>query len=156
MKDSQDISLVDYQALAEFRYQIRKFLRFSDEAAREAGVEPQQHQLMLALKGMQGVSEATIGDIADRLQIQHHSAVELLQRLEEKDLVLRSRGEQDRREVHVRLTTQGERIVHNLSVHHRNELRSTAPALVASLQRLSGANKSRTPNLRKPKKVRTT
>lgn len=132
-----DLRRTDYQALAEFRYQLRRFQHFSEEAAREAGLEPQQHQLLLALKGNAGDSEPRIAYLAERLQIQHHSAVELVDRSVKKGLITRSRGGEDRREVHVQLTAKGERILGQLTVHLRAELQSAAPALVATLRRLT-------------------
>src|SRR5881409_2559150 len=87
----------DYQALAEFRYQIRRFLRFSEQMARAAGIEPQQHQLLLAVKGLPEGRRAIIGELADRLQLQHHSVVELVDRLEERGFVQRNRDEGDQR-----------------------------------------------------------
>lgn len=128
-------TLRDYQALAAFRYQIRRFLHFSEQAARSAGVEPQQHQALLAIKGLTAAS-ATIGDLAEQLQIQHHSAVELVNRLVEHGLVARQRDSADRRRVLVRLTAGGEATLHELSRHHLAELRSTGPALIAALDRL--------------------
>jgi DNA-binding MarR family transcriptional regulator len=135
---SIDLKSSDYAALAEFRYQIRRFLHFSEQASRRAGVEPQHHQLMLALRGAGGRNGCRIADLAERLQIQHHSAVELVGRLEEKDLVQRSRGAEDRREVYVSLTDRGERVLRELTFHHREELRSAAPALIAALRRVNG------------------
>lgn len=131
------INLSDYQALAEFRYQMRRFLHFSEEAARLAGIEPQQHQLMLAIKGKPNGEEARVAYLAERLQVQHHSAVELVDRLEKKGLVTRTRADQDRREVHVHLTPSGERVLGELTLHMRSELRSAAPALVATLRKLT-------------------
>src|SRR5512142_993365 len=126
----------DYHALAEFRYHIRRFLRFSEQAAREAGLEPQQHQLLLLLKGLpEGVSPR-IGEVAERLQIQHHSAVELVDRLVRRGLVTRQRAGDDRREVQLELTLRGERILSGLAMLHRQELRSAGPALVVALQTL--------------------
>lgn len=129
---------IDYQALAEFRYQIRRFLRFSEEAARSAGVEPQQHQLLLVLKGLPRAERPTIRTIAERLQIQHHSAVELIDRLENSGMVQRHRGEEDRREVLVQLSSKGERLLRELSLHHQGELRNSGPALAQALRRLIG------------------
>ncbi len=129
---------VDYRALAEFRYQIRRYLRFSEEAARAAGLEPQQHQLMLAVKGLPEGIEPTIGDLADRLQIRHHSVVELIDRLQTRGLVQRRRSAKDRRKVCVELTAEGERILETLAVQHRAELSSAGPALAAALERLLG------------------
>jgi DNA-binding MarR family transcriptional regulator len=136
MTDNHDLKLTDYQALAEFRYQIRRFLRFSEEAAREAGLEPQHHQLMLAIKGAPENAEPRIVDLAERLQLQHHSAVELVDRLVKRGLIQRTRGDEDRREVHVKLTLRGERILKHLTLHHRGELRTAAPALVGTLKKV--------------------
>ncbi len=131
-------TLHDYQALAEFRYQLRRFVRFSEEAARAAGIEPQHHQLMLAIKGKPEGEEPRIAYLAERLQIQHHSTVELVDRLAKKGLITRSRADEDRREVHVQLTARGERILGELTLHTRAELRSAAPALAATLRKLAG------------------
>ena len=136
-KAATNLRLSDYQALAEFRYQIRRFLRFSEEAARAAGLEPQQHQLLLAVKGMPGGQSARITDLAERLQIRHHSAVELVDRLAARGLVSRSVGE-DRREVYVQLSPRGEASLGILTVPHRRELRRAAPALVTSLMTVAG------------------
>ena len=137
----------DYQSLAEFRHQIRRFLRFSERAARNAGLEPRQHQLMLALKGLPANVRPRIGELAERLQIQHHSAVELVNRLETAELVRRQRGTEDRREVLLELTQKGETILRDLSLHHRTELRSQGPALLMALQQL--LDESRTHRRRK-------
>jgi DNA-binding MarR family transcriptional regulator len=127
---------IDYEALAEFRYQIRKFIRFSERAARDAGVEPQQHQLLLAVKGMPPDVAPSIGEIASRLQIVHHSAVELVDRLEEQGLVQRRRNPEDRRQVFLSLTQKGERVLRELSVHHRRELAASGPELSSALRKL--------------------
>lgn len=137
MTHNHKVKLSDYRALAEFRYQIRRFVHFSEEAARHAAVEPQHHQLMLAIKGKPDEEPARIAYLAERLQIQHHSAVELVDRLVKKGLITRTRGEQDRREVFVQLTPRGERILDELTVHTRAELLSAAPRLVATLQHLT-------------------
>lgn len=136
MSNSNDLKTATYQALAEFRYQIRRFVRFSEEVAHKAGLEPQHHQLMLALKGIPAGEEPRIAYLAERLQIRHHSAVELVDRLEKKGLIQRSRGELDRREVHVKLTPRGERLLRDLTLHTRAELRLAAPALVAALRKV--------------------
>src|SRR6266571_9280941 len=107
MDDNQEIRIADYQALAEFRYQIRRFMRFSEQMARSAGLEPQQHQLLLAIKGLPEGRRAIIGELAERLQLQHHSVVELVDRLEERGFVQRNRDEGDQRRVLVRLTPAG-------------------------------------------------
>ena len=124
-----DISLSSYRALAEFRHQIRLFLHFSDEAARQAGIEPQQHQLLLAIKGIPIGMQPTIGRIAERLQIRHHSAVELVDRLTEHGAIVRETNPDDGREVRLRLTRDGERLLRKLSIAHHNELEKAGPAL---------------------------
>lgn len=136
MTPAGDVNDNDYRALAEFRYQIRRFLRFSEHAARVAGVEPQQHQLLLTVKGLPDGSRATVGEIAERLQIQHHSTVELVDRLVKRGLIQRKRAGEDRREVLLQLTPKGEKILRELSVHHQDELRTMGPALVASLRKM--------------------
>ncbi len=136
MNVAEELSLADYRALAEFRYQIRRFLRFSEDAARSAGIEPQHHQLMLAIKGKPDGEESRIAYLAERLQIRHHSAVELVDRLAERGLVTRTRGDQDHREVYVHLTARGERVLGELTVHTRGEFRAAAPALAGIIRKL--------------------
>jgi DNA-binding MarR family transcriptional regulator len=130
----------DFQALADFRYHIRRFLHFSDEAARLSAIEPQHHQLLLAAKGFAGKAGEgpTIGYLADRLQIRHHSAVELIDRMVSHGLVERVQCERDRRQVIVSLTRYGDRILRKLSADHIRELRETGPALVAALESIVG------------------
>ena len=130
------LTLSDYQALAEFRYQIRKFLRFSERAVQAGGLERGQYQLMLAIKGMPEGVRPRIRELANRMHIQHHSAVELINRLEGGGYVRRERAQDDRREVLLALTPKGERVLGELALHHHEELRSAAPSLVAALQRL--------------------
>jgi DNA-binding MarR family transcriptional regulator len=132
----------DYQALAEFRYRIRCFLRFSEQAARAAGLEPQQHQLLLSIKGLPSSKKATVGVLAERMQLAHHSTVELLDRLEERGLVERRRDESDRRQVLVQITPAGEEILAELSLHHFDELGSVGPMLVEVLNTFVGKSGS--------------
>jgi DNA-binding MarR family transcriptional regulator len=141
------LTLSDYQALAEFRYQIRKFLHFSERAVQAAGLERGQYQLMLAIKGIPQGVRPRIRELANRMQIQHHSAVELINRLESGGYVKRERARDDRREVLLALTAKGERTLADLAVHHHDELQSAAPRLVASLRRLmrGGRNGAHTP-----------
>ena len=129
---TDQLTAADYQALAEFRYQIRRFLRFSEQAAQRAGLEPAQHQLLLAVKAYAG--EPTVGGLAERLQLRHHSTVELIDRMSECGLVGRKRAEGDRRQVRVRLTRKGEAVLRKLSLEHRSELGSAGSALAAALQ----------------------
>jgi DNA-binding MarR family transcriptional regulator len=133
MNIDREITLSEYQALAEFRYQLRCFLRFSEQAARAVGLEPQQHQLLLALKGLPKDRVATVGELAERLQIRHHSMVELINRMVDRNLLERSRGESDQRKVIINLTPYGDEVLRKLSILHRTELRSTGPALVRVL-----------------------
>jgi DNA-binding MarR family transcriptional regulator len=131
----RSLTLTDYESLAELRYEIRCFLHFSEQASRAAGLEPQQHQLMLALKGLPKGTRPRIGELAERLQIQHHSTVELVNRLVAGGWVRRHRAGADRREVLLALTPKGEKILRQLSLHHRAELRTQGPALIAALKR---------------------
>lgn len=135
------LTLSDYQALAEFRYQIRKFLHFSEQAVQGSGLERGQYQLMLAIKGMPEGVRPRIRELANRMQIQHHSAVELVNRLEAGGYVRRERGQDDRREVLLALTRKGERVLGELALHHHEELRSAAPGLVAALRRVMHGEK---------------
>ena len=125
----------DYESIAELRYQIRRYLRFSEEASRAAGLEPRQYQLMLALKGLRQGTRPRIGELAERLQIQHHSAVELVNRLMAGGYVRRYQEGSDRREVLVALTPKGEQVLRKLFMHHRSELRQRGPAVMAALRR---------------------
>jgi DNA-binding MarR family transcriptional regulator len=134
--------LSDYQALAEFRYEIRKFLHFSEQAVQAAGLERGQYQLMLAIKGMPEDVRPRIRELANRMQIQHNSAVELINRLEAGGFVRRERGQDDRREVLLTLTPRGERVLAELALHHHEELQSAAPALVAALKKVMQGGKS--------------
>ena len=137
------LTLSDYQALAEFRYQIRRFLHFSEQAVQAAGLERGQYQLMLAVKGMPEGVRPRIRELANRMHIQHHSAVELINRLERGGYVQRERAQDDRREVLLALTAKGERVLGELALHHHEELRSAAPSLVAALQQLMPEKEAR-------------
>ncbi len=129
-------SIAEYQTLAEFRYQLRRFLRFSEQTARAAGLEPQQQQLLLAVKGLPQGRKATVGTLAERLQLVHHSTVELIDRLVERGFVQRCRDEADQRRVLVTLTPQGEEILRKLSLAHQAELRSVGLELIQMLNTL--------------------
>jgi DNA-binding MarR family transcriptional regulator len=139
----EKLTLPDYQSLAELRYQVRRFLHFSEQAARESGVEPRQHQLLLALKGLPRGVRPRIGELAERLQIQHHSTVELVNRLEMGGYVRRRRGSQDRREVLLSLAPAGEKTLRELSLHHRDELKQAGPDLLRALKRVMPSGNGR-------------
>jgi DNA-binding MarR family transcriptional regulator len=124
----------DYRALAEFRYEVRRFQNLSEQAARAAGIEPQQYQALLAVKGLPASFDATVGVLAERLQIQHHSAVELVDRLESHGLLKRARSRADRRQVLLRLTSRGEEILRQVALPHRAELRSSGLTILRALQ----------------------
>jgi DNA-binding MarR family transcriptional regulator len=131
---TEDLSPEEYFALAELRYQIRRFLRFSDEEARRRGLQAQQHQLLLAVKGF---GARSIAELAERLQLRHHSVVGLINRLAARGLVERCHEARDKRQVGVRLTGPGELLLRQLSIAHRAELQSAAPALARSLSALT-------------------
>jgi len=132
----KDLSLAGYRALAEFRFQIRRFVRFSEEQARHLGLEPQQHQLLLTIKGLPPRTIASIGELASRLQLKHHSVGELVDRLERRRYVIRSIGPGDRRQVIVRLTASGSSVLRKLSLAHHEELEKAGPALAQALRLL--------------------
>jgi DNA-binding MarR family transcriptional regulator len=122
--------------LAELRYLIRRFLRTREVAARAARIEPQHYLLLLQAKGLQGRQPVTLGTLAERLQLRHHSTVELVDRLARRGLVARIMDQRDRRAVRVELTRAGEAILRRLALQSLGELRAEGPALVAALQRL--------------------
>ena len=134
---------VDYETLADLRYQVRRFLRVREELARAAGLEPQQYLLLLQVKGIERTRVPTIGVLAERLQIRHHATVQLVDRLVDRGLVRRRRAEADRRAVVVEVTPRGEAVLRKLTIHSLAELQEGAPALAAALGRLIGENSSR-------------
>ena len=119
----------DYRLLADFRYLIRRFLEFSETAAQAAGLTSRQHQALLAIKGFAGDDRATVGALAERLRIQHHSTVELVDRLVDAGLLVRSHDPHDRRRVILGLTAAAEDHLSRLSAVHLEELQRLAPAL---------------------------
>src|SRR5690242_7224591 len=130
---------VDYRTLAAFRQRIREYLRFSEQAAREAGLEAQQYQLLLALKGLPRGTKPTIRELASHLLIEHHSAVGLIDRLANNGLVERRSDPDDHRQIIVRLTDRGEEVIRELASYHAGELRRTAPELIRALARVIAA-----------------
>jgi DNA-binding MarR family transcriptional regulator len=111
-----------YRALANFRYELRRFLRYSEELARGHGMTPLQYQMLLQLKGYPGRERATVGELAERLQAKHHGVVALVTRCERAGLVIRRASVEDRRAVMVELTAKGRRALERLARLHRNEL----------------------------------
>lgn len=120
---SEEIGKSDYEAMAQYRYAIRRFLRFSEDAARDAGITPQQYQLLLAIKGYPSREHANITELAERMQLDHHSAVGLIDRTEERGLVRREQDQEDRRQVQIHLTESGEDMLQQLVHVHREQLR---------------------------------
>ena len=132
------VTVADQRALAAFRYELRRFLAFSEQAARAAGIEPQQHQLLLAVGGLPLKQRPNIRTLAERLCVQHHTAVALVDKLCERGLVRRERSLEDKREVLVRLTEPGSELLQELSRQHRQQLRSVGPEMVAALAAILG------------------
>jgi DNA-binding MarR family transcriptional regulator len=137
MTDFSSFSKEDYETLAEFRYALRCFLRFSENAAETAGLTLQQHQALLFIIGYPGREQVTIGELAERLQIHHHSAVGLVDRLEEQELVERSHKGEDRRQVFISLTDNSIRVLKGLANTHREELRHLGPQLCTMLEQIT-------------------
>jgi DNA-binding MarR family transcriptional regulator len=140
----RDLTLIDYKELADLRYQIRRFLHFSESVALEEGIEPRQHQALLAIKAMG--EPCTIGALAERLFLQHQSTVGLIDRMALRKLVRRTPGREDKRQVVIRLTRSGEVILERLSLTHRKELNESAPALSRALQTIIRKAKSTNEN----------
>jgi DNA-binding MarR family transcriptional regulator len=135
-----DLTDEDYRALAEFRYQIRRFLHFSESAARSAGLNPQHHQLLLALKGIPDGTPPTVNEIAARLHIRHHSAVELTNRLTLRGLIRKKQDRVDRRRVLLDITPRGNAVLRKLSLIHRAQLESVGKDLIHALRKLVNHN----------------
>ncbi len=121
---TRKMSKTDFETLANFRYRLRRFLRFSEEATRSSGVTPLQYQLLLQIKGFPGREWATVAELAERLQAKHHGVVALISRCEAAGLVRRNTGRSDQRRVEVTLTASGVRCLERLGRLHRDELRS--------------------------------
>jgi DNA-binding MarR family transcriptional regulator len=150
---AKDISESEFRALAELRYQIRKFVQDGDVTARKAGLEPQQYLLLLALRGLPLGSETSIRTLAERLALQHHSAVELVDRMEEHGYVKRTRSTKDRRQVLVSLQSRGEKLLQKVAQKRLIELRSNGQELVKTISALleSGPNHHQAPSRSKKK-----
>lgn len=136
MARTKQLSKAQYETLAAFRYALRRFLHFSEAAAMAAGIKPQQHQALLAIKGFPGRDEVTVGELAERLQLRHHSVVGLIDRLVAEKLVCRTASTKDRRRVVIALTARGERVLERLSSAHHEQLRRIGPEIQQLLKRL--------------------
>jgi DNA-binding MarR family transcriptional regulator len=131
-----ELRKVDYEALAAFRYSLRKFLHFSESAAQGKGLSAPQHQALLAIEGFPTRNEITVGELAEQLQIKHHSAVGLVDRLSEQGLLRRLPPRRDRRQVFLKVTAKGLRLLRQLSLAHRRELQQLTPQLKSLCQSL--------------------
>lgn len=131
--DNQPFSLASYRQLAELRFRIRQYLQFSEQVARTHGIEPQQHQLMLTIKGLPVHATPTVSALANRLCLRHHSTVELINRLVERGAAVRKPSLQDRRQVLVELTPTGEELLQKLNADHEKELNICAPELLEQI-----------------------
>ena len=131
------VSLTDYRALSEFRYQLMRYLALSDVAARSAGLHPGQYRLLLMVKGLPDGIEPTIGNLAERLGLRHHSTVELVDRLEQGGLIYRERSDRHRSFVFVRITPKGESVLRKLVASRKRELQKAGPILVKALNTLT-------------------
>ena len=136
MERPRRIDKSQYEMLAAFRYALRRFLRFSEGAAEAAGITAQQHQALLAIKGFPARDKITVGELAERLQLRHHSAVGLIDRLVAEKLVVREPSVEDRRQVLVQLTSRGEAVLEKLASVHREQLKRIGPEISQLLGRL--------------------
>ena len=130
------VSLPQLRTLAEFRYCLRMFLQFSENAAQKLGLQPQQHQLLLQIAGAPEGTATTVGFAAERLGLRHNTAVELSNRSAEAGLIRRKQGDKDRRRVLLELTSKGKRLLDSLSIEHERELDELAPQLIQTLTEL--------------------
>jgi DNA-binding MarR family transcriptional regulator len=134
--DSRNLTRADIQRLAEFRFQLRRFLNFSNAAAEEAGLRPQQYQLLQCVSGMPDELEPTIAHVAARMLLKHNSAVELVDRTIEQGLLRRAADPLDHRRILLRVTAQGERVLASLATYHLEELDHAGPELIRALRRV--------------------
>jgi DNA-binding MarR family transcriptional regulator len=130
----QAVDAVDYETLAQFRYQLRKFLSFSEAAAQKAGLTSQQHQALLAIKGFSSAEPVSVGDLAQYLLVRHHTAVELVDRMTKVGLIRRIVDGEDSRRILVNLTKRGEQKLRTLSKIHFEELQAASPGLTRILR----------------------
>jgi DNA-binding MarR family transcriptional regulator len=149
---SEKITLNEYRALAELRYRIRRFLQEGDDTARQSQLEPQQYLLLLAIRGLPEGQEATIRTLAERLSLRHHSAVELLDRMESRGIVKRTRGRKDRRQVLVSLQPRGEKLLEKVVQQRVIELRANGRTLVEAISALLESRAAAMPASRRQRK----
>lgn len=140
MAGPRKLSKTEYELLASFRFALRQFLRFSEDAAHGAGLTAQQNQALLAIKGFPGRDRVSVGELAERLQVAHHSAVGLVDRLAAEKLVVREPSEEDRRRVFIALTKKGEEVLEKLASAHRAQLRKIGPEIGTLLKRLGDSH----------------
>ena len=140
-KTIRPLSEPEYLALGEFRYQLRRFLRHMEEASRLLGANPQQYQLVLAVKGLPAGTIPTISQLAERMQLNHNSMVELVDRCEQNRLLRRARSSNDRRQVTLSITPEGEALLRKLGVAAREELAEMGPTLVNAILQLTGVSR---------------
>jgi DNA-binding MarR family transcriptional regulator len=149
----ETITEQEYQALAELRHRLRRFLQEGDVTAREAGLEPQQYLLLLAIRGLPPASAATISTLAERLSLRHHSTVELIDRMEARGYLRRVPDKEDRRQVLVSLQPKGQKLLERVVAQRIIELRSHGRALVAAISGVLEP-KARVPQSRERQKRR--
>ncbi len=143
---SHPVNLEQLRRLAEFRYQLRRFLYFSQAAAEEAGIPHQQYQLLQCVRGIPPGIEPTIANVAARMFLRHNSAVELVDRAIRQDLLQREHDDADHRRILLRVTPRGERLIASLASHHMSELRQSGPELVRSLRHVLRGNRTTLPS----------
>lgn len=151
----EPLSESEYMSLAEFRYLIRKFLRQMEESARKAGHSPQHYQLLLAVKGLPQGMRPTIGVLAERMQLNHNSTVELVDRCARRGLLRRVRRDADRRQVTLEVTPRGEAFMRRQASAGREQLRGIGPVLMESIQRVIQNKASARSSKRETKRNRT-
>jgi DNA-binding MarR family transcriptional regulator len=141
MARPEKLRKAQYETLAAFRYALRRFIHFSETAAQATNITPQQHQALLAIKGFPERDCVTVGELAERLQLRHHSAVGLVNRLVLEKLVARTPSNEDRRQVLIKLTSRGEKTLEKLSALHHEQLKRIGPELSQLLERLNCTKK---------------
>ncbi len=142
-RKARGLAKQDYETLAQFRYLLRRFVAFSEDAAARSGLTAQQHQALLAIKGFPGRDHVMVGELAERLGIRHHSGVGLVDRLVSRGLVRRRADAADRRQVWIELAPAAEALLARLSLAHRDELRRLAPVLRPLLEEIRGGRQRR-------------